>query len=87
MKHLRTHNTIDQTTTLVLVVAVIVVVLRILLLLLLLFVCELEVTKMDASLVVARGDDDSFDSIHEYICIHYIIIIHLNLYFFFFVTC
>ena len=42
-----------------------------LLLLLLLLVCQLEVTKEDVSLVVVRGDDDSFDSIHgEYISIN-----------------
>ena len=41
------------------------------LLMLLLLVCQLEVTKKYAALVLVRGNDDSFDSIHgEYICIH-----------------
>ena len=32
---------------------------------------QLEVTKTDNSLIVVRGDNDSFDSIHgEYICIY-----------------
>ena len=56
-----------------------------LLLLLQLLVCQLEVSKEDVLLVVASGDDDSFDSIYimgnifAYICIPN----HWNLYFFF----
>ena len=48
-----------------------VLVMIVLLILVLLRVYQLEVTKKDTSLVLVRGNDDSFDQIlEEYICIH-----------------